>query len=758
MDTPDPLSDAELIARVRAGDLDAYGELFGRHHQAAERMARQLVPAGDADDLAGEAFAKVLDALRNGSGPDLSFRAYLLTTVRRVHVDRLRSGHRVQFTGDIAEYERAPETFEDPTVTGFESSAAAKAFASLPERWQAVLWHTEVEGDKPAAVAPLLGLTHNGVSALAYRAREGLRQAYLQQHLVDATEDRCRWTTGRLGAYVRGGPTKRESARVRAHLDDCSRCTAVYLELVEINSSLPALLAPALLGTAGMGYLAATSGAQAGVVGLLKTGWKKATKNAARTAVTAGTGAVVVVAAILVATAATGDGKDSPASIGEPTVQPSRPVTSPTVAPSTMRQPRTAPTRPPRPTQQPRPTTVPPPADPTTALTAEPTHHDRPTTRPTRRPTLPPVNDTPILDEGLITIRTASGGNAAPVVANDSTVAAVNEYRLLTVKVPSYAIPVVVDIKHGAMLNWPVTSPRGWSCTRTARGRGGICIAKTSRAPEALRLSFTAPTGGTSRDRTFTVSARTGRLYDDDSQTLALRPRSDENLLRISARKPEPDFHLRTLTVVPPASRSAGAVRVKLHYGASLSWPIASNPPGWTCYPARKTCTATDPRRPVPLLVRFAIPKAGPAAARTYRVTATVGPVHDTDVETLSPRRLDESLLRITRPTHRDDDPNRFVYNRFIEVHSGIGRVQLDLTWGQNLSWNAAHGQGWICTPPALHRATCWTDAPSQPLNTEWNARARPNNNSPDNQLTVRASAGDRYDIDQLRIPPSNDR
>src|SRR3954471_3651583 len=83
METPEGPSDAELIARVRNGDLEAYGELYVRHHYAAERMARQLVPANDADDLASEAFAKVLDALRVGGGPDVSFRAYLLTTVRR---------------------------------------------------------------------------------------------------------------------------------------------------------------------------------------------------------------------------------------------------------------------------------------------------------------------------------------------------------------------------------------------------------------------------------------------------------------------------------------------------------------------------------------------------------------------------------------------------------------------------------------------------------------------------------------------------
>ena len=317
METPEGPSDAELIARVRNGDLEAYGELFGRHHHAAERMARQLVPANDADDLASDAFAKVLDALRNGGGPDISFRAYLLTTVRRVHVDRIRSGRKVQTTDDIAAYEREPQGFDDPTVTGFESGAAAKAFASLPERWQAVLWHTEVEGEKPAAIAPLLGLTANGVSALAYRAREGLRQAYLQQHLADVASDRCRWTTERLGAYVRGGLTKRENHNVREHLDDCAKCTAVYLELVEVNSALPALLAPALLGTAGLGYLAAASGAKIGFVGFLVTGWRKATENSTRTAVSAGAVVVVAVAAVLAAMALTGN-ETPPAAINQP--------------------------------------------------------------------------------------------------------------------------------------------------------------------------------------------------------------------------------------------------------------------------------------------------------------------------------------------------------------------------------------------------------------------------------------------------------
>jgi len=40
------------------------------------------------EDLVSEAFVKVLQVLQRGGGPDVAFRAYLLTAVRRLRVDR----------------------------------------------------------------------------------------------------------------------------------------------------------------------------------------------------------------------------------------------------------------------------------------------------------------------------------------------------------------------------------------------------------------------------------------------------------------------------------------------------------------------------------------------------------------------------------------------------------------------------------------------------------------------------------------------
>jgi RNA polymerase sigma factor (sigma-70 family) len=743
MEASEALSDAELIARVRAGDLDAYGELFGRHHHAAVRMARQLVPANDADDLASDAFAKVLDALRGGGGPDISFRAYLLTTVRRVHVDRIRSGRKVTSTDDIAAYERDPEGFEDPTVTGFESGAAAKAFASLPERWQAVLWHTEVEGEKPATIAPLLGLTANGVSALAYRAREGLRQAYLQQHLADVAGDRCRWTTERLGAYVRGGLTKRENHNVREHLDDCAKCTAVYLELVEVNSALPALLAPALLGTAGIGYLAAAgTGVKVGLVGFVVTGWRKVTENSTRTAVTGGAVVVVAVAAVLAAIALTGNDTPPAAISKPPAAKPSQqpPVNPPTVKPPTVKPP----------------TVKPPPVKPTQPAPTQTTTSPPPVT-----PT-PPEPTTPILDEGLLTISAPRSGGGVPSIygpaARAATVedqAAAGSQWLITIKVPAKnAKPVTIGVDYGKSLGWPISGqPAGWTCTKAADGKSGACTANNPAAPQVLPISFTNPLGGSAADRTFTISAKSGRLYDDDSETLVAPPRTDENLLRIGAGKADPDTHFRVLTVAPGTDRDK--VTLKISYGASLTWPIAANPAGWKCSQAAKTCTAANPAKPAPLPAAFAVPENTSSAARTYTVSATAGLVSDTDSETLAPIKLDESLLRIVTPDPRQD-PNPFVYNRFLQIQGTTGRVTLEISWGRNLSFLSNVDRGWTCSRSSdIRKATCWTEHYTKPFNSEW--AAWPGSGAA-NQLTVKATTGGRYDTDTAPIPPSSSK
>nr|CEL19609.1 sigma-70 region 2 domain protein [Kibdelosporangium sp. MJ126-NF4]CTQ94591.1 sigma-70 region 2 domain protein [Kibdelosporangium sp. MJ126-NF4] len=261
--------DADLITAVRGGDVTAYGTLYERHVRSAANLARQLSRSRiEADDLVSEAFARVLDTLRDGRGPDAAFRPYLLTALRHLAYDRTDAERRVRTAEDVtkaAPVESVSVPFTDTALAGLERSLAARAFARLPERWQMVLWHTEVEEESPADVAPLLGLTPNGVSALAYRAREGLKQAYLQVHLAETTEDGCRAATDLLGAWTRAGLSRRETTLVRAHLDECVRCSALAAELADVNSRLRTCVAPLVFGASAAG--SASGGLAAKAVG-----------------------------------------------------------------------------------------------------------------------------------------------------------------------------------------------------------------------------------------------------------------------------------------------------------------------------------------------------------------------------------------------------------------------------------------------------------------------------------------------------------
>ncbi|MFE2751630.1 sigma-70 family RNA polymerase sigma factor [Actinosynnema sp. NPDC059335] len=259
-------SDAELIEAVRGGEIQAYGQLFERHVRAARNLARHLSwSTAEAEDLVSDAFAKVLDVLRAGGGPDSAFRAYLLTAVRHTAYDKSRRDRRLKLADDVEAVSGVEKVttvpFHDPAVATLERSLATRAFASLPERWQTVLWQTEIEGQSASELAKLLGLTANGASALAYRAREGLKTAYLQAHLEHSPTDRCRATVLKLAAWTRGGLTKRETAQVEAHLDECATCRAMAAELADVNATLRAYVAPLVLGAGVAGYLAATAGA-----------------------------------------------------------------------------------------------------------------------------------------------------------------------------------------------------------------------------------------------------------------------------------------------------------------------------------------------------------------------------------------------------------------------------------------------------------------------------------------------------------------
>ncbi|WP_195760673.1 sigma-70 family RNA polymerase sigma factor [Agromyces kandeliae] len=267
-------ADADLIAATRTGDREAYAELWRRHEASARTVARSHTTL-DADDLVAEAFTRTFDAIRSGKGPHGAFRPYLFTTIRNTAASWGRANREAPL--DQLESVEDPATGDAAALEALDRSTTATAFRALPERWQEVLWYAEVERMSPQQIAPLLGMSANATAALAYRAREGLRQQWIRAHLADAhREPECGWTVDRLGAYMRGRLRSRDTAKVEAHLDGCAKCTIVAAEAREVGMRLALVLLPLAAGTtAATAYTAwlgnaapiATTAAGAGGIG-----------------------------------------------------------------------------------------------------------------------------------------------------------------------------------------------------------------------------------------------------------------------------------------------------------------------------------------------------------------------------------------------------------------------------------------------------------------------------------------------------------
>lgn len=250
-------SDESLVLLARAGDRDAFAELWERHARSGLRVARQFTSTIDADDLVSEAYTRIYQRILGGGGPEGAFRPYLYTTIRNL-ASRWGGANREAQVEDLDAFEgeRNPD---DPTAGALDRTLTARAFRSLPQRWQAVLWYTEVEGMDPHEVAPILGISANGVAALSYRAREGLRQAWLQAHVSDdGATDECRWTIQRLGENARHALTDREQARVDTHLLSCATCGIIAEEVEDVGSHLALVMFPLLLGATAGGTLLAS--------------------------------------------------------------------------------------------------------------------------------------------------------------------------------------------------------------------------------------------------------------------------------------------------------------------------------------------------------------------------------------------------------------------------------------------------------------------------------------------------------------------
>ena len=128
-------SDAQLVARCRAGDDDAWRELverFSRYVYAISVQAFRL-PELDAEDVFQEVFARAYENLHK-LRDDSAIRPWLAQLTRRLCLDTLRAGSREQ-ASELPEPSDAGDTVERLD----EALMVHDALATLPDNCREIL-------------------------------------------------------------------------------------------------------------------------------------------------------------------------------------------------------------------------------------------------------------------------------------------------------------------------------------------------------------------------------------------------------------------------------------------------------------------------------------------------------------------------------------------------------------------------------------------------------------------------------------------
>ena len=167
------VSDAQLVARCRAGDPDAWRELverFSRYVYAIAVQAFRLAES-DAEDVFQEVFARTYEHLHR-LRDDSAIRPWLAQLTRRLCIDFLRGTARVQPTGD--EFEIAEPDAELENIE--EAMSVHDALATLSENCREILDRFFSRDESYRAIGEALGLPAGTIASRISRCLAKLRE------------------------------------------------------------------------------------------------------------------------------------------------------------------------------------------------------------------------------------------------------------------------------------------------------------------------------------------------------------------------------------------------------------------------------------------------------------------------------------------------------------------------------------------------------------------------------------------------------
>ena len=181
-------SEAALVARLRAGDSDAYEIVVRRYGARLLATAKRLMKSEDEGyDVLQEAYVSAFRAIdRFDGGSRLS--TWLHRIVVNAALMRMRSRRRRpedSIEDLLPHFDETGHFTESPSEWGENAEKLLEcremrvmvraAIAKLPESYRTVLMLRDIEGLDTDETAEALGLTGNAVKVRLHRARQALR-------------------------------------------------------------------------------------------------------------------------------------------------------------------------------------------------------------------------------------------------------------------------------------------------------------------------------------------------------------------------------------------------------------------------------------------------------------------------------------------------------------------------------------------------------------------------------------------------------
>jgi RNA polymerase sigma factor (sigma-70 family) len=169
------LSDAQLVARCRAGDEAAWRELVSRFSRYVYAIIGQGfgLKAENAEDVFQEVFARTyqhLGRLRD----DEAIRPWIAQLTRRLCIDQIRAGSREQLMDEEIE-----PTELDETLTQLEDALSVhEALAELPEHCREILDRFFARDESYQTIGAALDIPAGTIASRISRCLAKLREFF----------------------------------------------------------------------------------------------------------------------------------------------------------------------------------------------------------------------------------------------------------------------------------------------------------------------------------------------------------------------------------------------------------------------------------------------------------------------------------------------------------------------------------------------------------------------------------------------------